>query len=200
MTVLELLDELEEIINTAPKFPLTGKVMVDATEILDLSKDIRLSLPDDVQQAKWIRDEKERILSDAKKEYEKIILEAKKQADTMVENDVITQRSVEVANEIYKRADDYSTEMRLRTFDYMNEILGDFRNKIDDVNNTYIAGMFDDINKKMNEMAAKVDGDREQLVNMSDETRNQAPPVHDIEIPVGGGSEGNAETDEVDEA
>ena len=170
MTVLELLDELEEIINTAPKFPLTGKVMVDATEILDLSKDIRLSLPDDVQQAKWIRDEKERILSD------------------------------EVANEIYKRADDYSTEMRLRTFDYMNEILGDFRNKIDDVNNTYIAGMFDDINKKMNEMAAKVDGDREQLVNMSDETRNQAPPVHDIEIPVGGGSEGNAETDEADEA
>ena len=198
MTVLELLDELEEIINTAPKFPLTGKVMVDATEILDLSKDIRLSLPDDVQQAKWIRDEKERILSDAKKEYEKIILEAKKQADTMVEKDVITQRAVDVANEIYNRADGYSTEMRLRTFEYMNQILGEFCNKIDDVNNTYIAGMFEDINKKMNEMAAKVDSDREQLLNMSEETKNQTPPAHDIEIPIGDVSEGNNETDETD--
>ena len=48
MTVLELLDELEEIVNAAPKLPLMGKIMVDANEVLDLAKDIRLSLPDDV--------------------------------------------------------------------------------------------------------------------------------------------------------
>ena len=36
-----------------------------------------MSLPDDVQQAKWVKDEKERILSEAKSEYEKIIIEAK---------------------------------------------------------------------------------------------------------------------------
>ena len=41
---------LEEIINVAPKLPLTGKIMVDANEILDIAKDIRLSFPDDVQQ------------------------------------------------------------------------------------------------------------------------------------------------------
>ena len=29
MTVLDLLDELEEMIDAAPKLPLTGKVMVD---------------------------------------------------------------------------------------------------------------------------------------------------------------------------
>ena len=115
MTVLELLDELEEIVNAAPKLPLTGKIMVDANEVLDLAKDIRLSLPDDVQQAKWVKDEKERILDDAKSEYEKIIMEAKKQADTMVEKDVITERAVDVSGEIYRRADEYSKSMRLRT-------------------------------------------------------------------------------------
>ena len=100
MTVLELLDELEEMINAAPKLPLTGKIMVDANEILDMANDIRLSLPDDVQQAKWVKDEKERILADAKSEYERIIIEAKKQADTMVEKDVITARAVDVAGDI----------------------------------------------------------------------------------------------------
>ncbi len=43
-----------------------------------------LALPDDVQQAKWIRDERDRILADAKAEYERIIREAKKQADYLV--------------------------------------------------------------------------------------------------------------------
>ena len=43
MTIYELLEELEEIINVAPKLPLTGKIMVNANEILDIAKDIRLS-------------------------------------------------------------------------------------------------------------------------------------------------------------
>lgn len=34
MKVLELLDEIEDIIETSSGFPLTGKVLVDAEEIL----------------------------------------------------------------------------------------------------------------------------------------------------------------------
>ena len=45
--------------------------MVDANELLEIVREIRLSLPDDVQQAKWVKDEKERILREAKAEYEK---------------------------------------------------------------------------------------------------------------------------------
>lgn len=53
MTVLELLEEIEDIVDTAPGLPLTGKIMVDANELLEIVREIRLSLPDDVQQAKW---------------------------------------------------------------------------------------------------------------------------------------------------
>ncbi len=52
MTVLELLEEIEDIVDTAPGLPLTGKIMVDANEVLEIVREIRLSLPDDVQQAK----------------------------------------------------------------------------------------------------------------------------------------------------
>ena len=43
MKVLELLDEIEDIIETSSGFPLTGKVLVDAEEILR-SSEIRIEL------------------------------------------------------------------------------------------------------------------------------------------------------------
>ena len=52
MTVLDLLDELEEIVDTAPNVPLTGKIMVESSEVLEIVDDIRKALPEDVKQAK----------------------------------------------------------------------------------------------------------------------------------------------------
>ena len=54
-----------------------------------------MALPDDVQQAKWIRDERDRILADAKAEYERIIREAKKQADYLGGRRMISRSSNE---------------------------------------------------------------------------------------------------------
>ena len=68
--VLDLLDELEDLMEGATAVPLTNKVVLEAEEIFAIVKDIRLSLPDDMQQAKWIRDERDRILAEAKAEYE----------------------------------------------------------------------------------------------------------------------------------
>ena len=73
MNVLELLDELEEVIQMAPSVPVVRKVMVDPNEILEIVKDIRLELPDEIQQAQYIRNERTRILDEAKSEYESII-------------------------------------------------------------------------------------------------------------------------------
>ena len=38
MKVLELLEEIEEIVDTASGFPLTGKIMIDADELLEIVK------------------------------------------------------------------------------------------------------------------------------------------------------------------
>lgn len=186
MTVLELLNELEEIINTAPRVPLASKVMVDATEILDLAKDIRLSLPDDVQQAKWVIDEKDKIHAEAKSEYERIIIEARKQADSLVEDNVITQRAKEVAQEVYRRADEYSRDMRIRTYKYMDEVLYNFRQKMDEVNNKYFVAMYDEMDKHFSGISGKIDSDLLEVQKMAEEIKNAELPKHEIEIPLDG--------------
>ena len=67
MDIFEMLDELEEIIETGSKIPLTGKVVVDAEELLDCLDQIRSVLPEEIRQARWVAKERERMLSEAKK-------------------------------------------------------------------------------------------------------------------------------------
>ena len=40
---------------SAKAVPFTEKVIVDKNDILDLVKEIRLKLPDELKQAKWIK-------------------------------------------------------------------------------------------------------------------------------------------------
>ena len=46
MKVIDLIQEIEDILETAGGFPLTGKVMVDPGEIRDILKEIRQELPE----------------------------------------------------------------------------------------------------------------------------------------------------------
>ena len=192
MTVLEFLEEIEDIVKNAPGLPLTGKIMVDADELLEITKGIRLSLPDDVQQAKWVRDEKDRILEDARTEYEKIIIEAKKQADLMVEKDVITQRAVEVADKIYTRADVYAKDMKLRTFNYMDEVLFNFQKKmgeLSELNEKYFGEMYQNMENHFNELSDRIASDMREIREMARETDEEEIKPHHIPIPVGDGAE-----------
>ena len=76
--VMQLLDELEDILETASKVPFSDKAIVDSEEISQIISDIRLSMPKDIQQAQWVKDEQDRIINEAKAEYDKVIVAAKK--------------------------------------------------------------------------------------------------------------------------
>ena len=65
MKVLQLLEELEEIVQGASKVPLTGKSLLDAEDLIEIIKEIRVELPEELQRAQWINDEQKRIISEA---------------------------------------------------------------------------------------------------------------------------------------
>ena len=52
MEIFTLLESLEELIEQSKKMPLSNKCIVDQDTILDLIKEMRLKLPDDLKQAK----------------------------------------------------------------------------------------------------------------------------------------------------
>ena len=76
MEIFELLESLEDIIERSRNLPFSAKGVVDKEEILDLIKEIRLKLPDELKQAKWVKEERQRILVEAQKEADGIVKEA----------------------------------------------------------------------------------------------------------------------------
>ena len=145
MKVLELLDELDEIIEVASSVPVVRKVMVDPNEITEIVKEIRLELPDEIQQAQWIKNERQRILDEAKTEYESILTEARQKADALVENDEITVKAKQRADEILRIAQENSQVMKMSILDYTDSMLYNLQEKVDQMYATYFTDMYDDL-------------------------------------------------------
>ena len=172
--VLDLLDELEDLIEGATAVPLTSKVVLEAEEVFAIVKDIRLSLPDDMQQAKWIRDERDRILAEAKAEYERIIREAKKQADYLVETDDITKRATKLAGEILEDAEVNARMLKMKTYDYVDKMLYDMQGKMDELNMRYFGEMYTNLSHTFEEIGATLNSNREEIKALAYKTQSES--------------------------
>ena len=76
MEVLTLLETLEEMLDRSSNIPLTKKSLVDKDAIIDVVNEIKMKLPDELKQAKWVKEERQKILVDAQKEANQLIKEA----------------------------------------------------------------------------------------------------------------------------
>ena len=86
MDIMEIVDMMEEAIEKASAVPLTGKVMIDKGELLDYIQEIRLVYPDELKEAKWVKEERQRILSEAENRAEAIQKNAKKLKCSLLTN------------------------------------------------------------------------------------------------------------------
>ena len=167
MKVLELLDEIEEIIETSSGFPLTGKIMVDSEELKEIVNDIRTSLPDEIQQAQWIKNERDRILDEARTEYETIIRDAQRQSEDLIDENEITVRARAHAEELLRTTEENSRQLKMSTYDYVDGILFDFQEKMDSLRDEYFKKMFDDLEATFNGVGDTLASNRDEIKEMA---------------------------------
>jgi len=123
MEIFTLLEELEDILESSKAVPFSGKSVVDKEEILEIIKEIRLKLPDELKQAKWIKEERQRILVEAQKEADDIVKEAENRIISMINENEITKKAYEKKAEIIETANEMSREISKGTKDYADNIL-----------------------------------------------------------------------------
>jgi len=129
MEIFTLLENLEELVENSSKVPFSSKVMVDKEELGDILEEIRLKLPDELKQAKRIKDERLNILNDAQKESDELLKEAENKIIQMVDEHVITKQAIMQKEEIVENANKISKEISCGTRDYADAIL----EKVEDV-------------------------------------------------------------------
>lgn len=167
MKIDELLREIEEIVNTASSVPLTGKIMVEGEEIINILNEIERVLPDEIKSARWIQAEKDRILNEARTEYDAVINDAKRQAEALVEENEILTKVKKRAQEIMDVTDENVKKLKMSTFDYMDSVLYKFQEEMVELKNMYDE-MFTNLESTFNKVEVMVSNNREEIKTMAD--------------------------------
>lgn len=150
VNIIELLEYLEELIETAPKVPITGKSVIDKKEFLEVIDQIINYIPDQMRKAQWVMNEKDRILGDAQKQYESTKSEIMEMMKQNVENHDLVKEAKVRANEIIALAQRDAKAIRIGSREYSTEILSQLDREIEERRNKLIEDM-----QKSFEMVAK---------------------------------------------
>ncbi|MBQ8550008.1 MAG: ATPase [Clostridia bacterium] len=122
MTIDELLEQLDEILDSGIKIP--GKrTVVDIEKLRAIIDDIRLNIPAEIKQARGIVSDRADIITNAKREADGIIRSAEERAKAMVAQEEITKLAQEKAAEIIATAQGKSRSMRKAAQDFVDDIM-----------------------------------------------------------------------------
>src|ERR1700704_2122702 len=104
MNIHEAIDRLEYLIGHSRQIPLTRTVVVDQEEVLACIDDLRLSLPDEIKQARWTLQEQQRLLSEAQAEAARTVSKAGGRGPTTIGQHDLVKRAEKQAEAMLKEA------------------------------------------------------------------------------------------------
>ncbi len=131
MEIMEIIDMMEETIDKAPVVPLSGKIVVDKEDLLDYIQEMRLVFPDEVKEAKWVKEERERILAEAQSRSEAMIKNAEEKVVQMIDEHEVTKQAVEQANQLLNESQTKAMEIKTDCDQYADDILNDLEKRLD---------------------------------------------------------------------
>jgi hypothetical protein len=152
-TVIDLVDQLEELVSTGRRVPFTAGVVVNEDEVLELIDRTRLGLPDELMQARHLLEDQRRVVVEAEQEAERIltraetegariVAEAEARVAVMVGDHAIAEQAREHAATVLadaeergaktcSEADAYAREVMLRLEDQLMRAATTVRKGID---------------------------------------------------------------------
>lgn len=122
-SLLDYLDQIEDILDASKSVPFSNKVSVEKERIYDVMNEIRLNLPTEIRSAQRIIEDHERIMTEARAKASNIIKEAEEEARLLTNDHEIYRRASEQATELLEESKKSAKDLRLNAMDYADEIL-----------------------------------------------------------------------------
>ncbi|MFH1474432.1 MAG: hypothetical protein ABIG85_01080 [Chloroflexota bacterium] len=135
-------ERLEGMLANGKKLPLTSSVVIDQAAALELIDELRHAIPEEVQSARRINAEGERILERSNQEAERIVAHAHEQAAQLIDEQGLTEAAAAESQRIIaaaeadadgtrRGADDYAAAVLLRLEGEVSRVLGQIERGID---------------------------------------------------------------------
>ncbi len=123
MDILQLIDRLEQLVNSGTRLPLSSRTMIDEQGFLDIIDQLRVSVPEEMKQARRFSQERERVMQQAESEAEKILSAAQEQATILVQDNDLVRRANDEARRLVGDAERQAEETRYGADQYAIEVL-----------------------------------------------------------------------------
>lgn len=104
--ILVLIDHLEDILNNGTRVPFSSRVMVEEEDLLAVVDQLRLSLPQELKQARRVVQERQRIITDAQTQADTIVTTARSRAEYILTEQGLTNEAKVRSEEMLRRAKD----------------------------------------------------------------------------------------------
>lgn len=123
MSIYELIDSLEELLEAGASVPLSGKKLVSVGEAVEIIRKMRLSIPDEIKEAEVIKAERDNIVKKAETESQRMLKDAEEKYSEMVDDHEIISAAYKQANEIVATAQQSAHDIKMGAYDYTSKLL-----------------------------------------------------------------------------
>ena len=141
MDILYLVDRLEELVNEGWHIPLTTNVVIDEQEFLDIIDQMRISVPEEIKQAKRVQQEKDRLISQAKEEAERIVALAREESQSLLADHEILKAAETERQAIIEEGRKQVKVMRRDTDAYVIDVLSQLEHRLSGLTKTVHNGI-----------------------------------------------------------
>ena len=128
--ILHLVDRLETLLNKSWRLPFTSNVVIQEDAFLDIIDQMRISIPEEVKQARRISAERERLLEQAQEEADRIVTLAKEQAGGLANDHEVVKAAQARADEIVARAQHSVEAIKAEADTYVMEVLSNLEEQL----------------------------------------------------------------------
>jgi len=110
--------------------PLVSQILVKETDIFSIIDQMRVSIPDEIKQARRIIQDKERILALAQADASKIMTQAREESERAMKREGLLRSAEARSREILRLADEKAEQIKVEADAYVAETLRALRDHL----------------------------------------------------------------------
>ncbi|MDP6349582.1 MAG: hypothetical protein QF719_01940 [Chloroflexota bacterium] len=118
------------MLEAGQRVPMMSKVLINEREVLSIIDQMRISIPEDIREARRVMREREQIPQSAQLEAEQIVARAREQAEDMVRDEEIVRQAQTRAEQLMDESREESDKMRDEMDAYALNMLQDLERRL----------------------------------------------------------------------
>ncbi len=130
MDIQHLVDRLEDLIDEGRHFPFSKFTLIDEERALEIIDQMRISVPEQIEKASRLINQRDRLLAQAREEAARIVQVAEEESRQMTNRDAIVQTAQNRAANIITQARQEAEMIRAEADEYVMTVLQELENQL----------------------------------------------------------------------